>query len=155
MHMVDALSIKVGLMMLFKKDSAAESKSKRFRRGVQTKSAFFKPSSFQEFYFTLHSYILPRVCSPFPGPWWIGRECVRPYQPPPFVSRCCSRSGGGPLWSPDGKTAFLWSYGQSLASWTLFSHWEGREANTVFYDMIFDQTLSVGVGFMLAVYLGA
>lgn len=55
MHMVNALSMKIGLMMLFRKDSAADNKNKRFITGKQTKSEVLNLGYFMNFNFLHHS----------------------------------------------------------------------------------------------------
>lgn len=74
------------------------------------------------------TYIPPETCTGPPGQRWRDTACCPPVGPAPwgFASCCSPRWVVSPPWSPGGKTAFQWSYGQSPASWTWSSHW-GRE----------------------------
>lgn len=79
-------------------------------------------------YVLFQTYSPPCPCTSPPGRRWTGIACWPPAWPGLWVAGgaalwSCRHWDGAPRWSPVGRTASLWSCGQSPASWTWSSPW--------------------------------
>lgn len=78
-----------------------------------------------------HTYSPPWPGTSPPGRRWTGRACWPPAWPGLWAAGAAAlwsspRWDGVPQWSPVGRTASLWSCGQSPASWTWSLPWRNR-----------------------------